>query len=75
MVIPTHPPALYAGEAPDEKLKINKLGPYSPNDSTLKYGYISALQLIFEIISTFVAFNNYILQRVTTIIGRLLCDW
>ena len=23
----THPPGLYAGEAPDEKLKINELGP------------------------------------------------
>ena len=50
----THPPALCAGEALDEKLKINKLGPYSPYDSTLKYGYISALQLIFEIISLWV---------------------
>ena len=24
----THPPALCAGEAPDEKLKTNELGPY-----------------------------------------------
>ena len=29
----THSPALCAGEAPDEKLKINELGPYHEKES------------------------------------------